>query len=80
MANSKIIIYSAECGLCEAAYHIVQDAVEPCGCSVEVKRADSVEARALGVKAAPTIVRDGKIVFCGSPTSEEAIELLRRSS
>ncbi|MCH7903325.1 MAG: MerR family transcriptional regulator [Armatimonadetes bacterium] len=80
MTNSKITIYSATCGLCEEAARIVRDAVAPCGCSVEVKPVDSDEARALGVKSAPTIVRDGKIVFCGRPTSEEAIEALRRSA
>ena len=80
MENSKITIYSAQCGLCDEAYHIVEEAVAPCGCSIEVKPADSVEARALGVKTAPTIVRDGEIVFCGRPTSEEAIKALRRSA
>ena len=37
-------------------------------------------ARALSVMSAPTIVRDGKTVFCGRPTSEEAVEALRRSA
>ena len=78
MARSKIIIYSAQCGLCEEAARAVREAVMPCGCSVEVRAADSNEARALGVKAAPTIVRDGGIVFSGRPTSEEAIEALRK--
>ena len=36
--------------------------------------------RALAVKAAPTTVRDGEIVFCGLPTTKDAIEALRRSS
>ncbi|MCH8980047.1 MAG: MerR family transcriptional regulator, partial [Armatimonadetes bacterium] len=57
MANSKIIIYSADCGLCKEAEQTVRDAVAPCGCSVEVRPIDSDEARAAGVKAAPTIVR-----------------------
>ena len=80
MANSKITIYSAKCGLCEDAERIIRDAVAPCGCSVEVKPADSDEARALGVTSAPMIVRDGEFVFCGTPKSEEAIKALRRSA
>ena len=80
MTNSKITVFSAGCGLCKEAAQTVRDAVASCGCSVEVRPADSDEARALGVKAAPTIVRDGEAVFCGRPTSEEAIKLLRRPS
>ena len=79
MTHSKIIIYSAGCGICEETDHIVRDAVSPCGCSVEVRPADTTEARALGVTSAPTIVRDGEIVFRGRPTSEEAIKMLRKS-
>ena len=37
-------------------------------------------ARALSVMSAPTIVRNGEMVICGRPTSEEAVKLLRRSS
>ena len=80
MSNSTIEVFTANCELCEEAVRIVKEAVAPCGCSVHVRKADSPEGKKYSVKAAPTVVKDGVIIFCGLPPLDEAINRLRISS
>ncbi|MER3413346.1 MAG: hypothetical protein C4341_03740 [Armatimonadota bacterium] len=68
MNKSTIDIYAASCGLCDRAKTLVTELAGVCGCKVNVYPADSDRARDAGVVAAPTIVKDGKVLFCGLPT------------
>lgn len=68
MNQSTIEVYVASCGLCEQAKRLVAEVTASCGCRVEIYPADSDRARDANVIAAPTIVKDGKVLFCGLPT------------
>jgi DNA-binding transcriptional MerR regulator len=74
---STIEVFTAGCRNCDEAVRIVREAVAPCGCEVKVLPADSEEAKARGVNLAPCIWKDGQRVFCGVPSLEDAIALLR---
>lgn len=71
MNQSTIELYVANCGLCEQAKELVEEAAAGCGCQVNVYPADSDRARSAGVKAAPTVVKDGTVLFCGLPSKSE---------
>jgi DNA-binding transcriptional MerR regulator len=78
MNQSKIEIFVAGCGLCDEAVRVVKEAVAPCGCDVVVLKADSEDASSRGIKQVPCIWKDGERVFCGVPSQDEAIRLLRK--
>lgn len=78
MSNKPTIeVFTAGCRLCDEAVRIVKEAVGPCGCNVVVLPADGEEAKRRNINLAPCIWKDGKSVFIGVPTLEEAIAKLR---
>jgi Thioredoxin domain len=77
----KIEVFTADCSLCEDTLQLVRDAVSSCGCEVIERRCPPKqmceEGRAYGVRAMPTVVVDGGIVFEGRITPEQAALLMR---
>ncbi len=77
----KIEVFTAGCSLCEEALRLVKDAVISCGCEVIERRCPpqqmSEEGKAYGVRAMPTVVVDGSIIFEGRITREQAALLSR---
>lgn len=76
---STIEIFTAGCKNCDEAVSIVKEAVSTCGCEVRVLPADGSEAKSRGVTLAPCIWKNGERVFCGVPSKDEAIALLREA-
>jgi len=73
-----IEVFTAGCPLCDETLKRVRQAVQPCGCTVVERSPAGTEAQQYGVRAVPTIVADGQVIFTGVPTQEQAIALLRR--
>ena len=77
----KIEVFTAGCSLCEDTLQLVRDAVSSCGCEVIERHCPPKqmceEGRAYGVRAMPTVVVDGAIVFEGRITREQAALLTR---
>jgi hypothetical protein len=73
-----IEVFTAGCPLCQETLQHVREAVRTCGCSVVERQPDSPEAQQYDIKAVPTIIADGQVVFVGKLTREQAIALLRR--
>ena len=77
----KIEVFTAGCSLCEETLRLVKDAVASCGCEVTERRClpqqMCEEGKAYGVRAMPTVVVDGAIVFEGRITREQAALLTR---
>lgn len=76
----KIEIFTAGCPLCRETVAAVKQAVVSCGCDVvehNISAQISREAQRYGVKAVPTIVVDGQIVFEGKPTDQQIASLTR---
>ncbi len=64
-------IFTAGCPLCTETVQAVKQAVSTCGCNVVERSVSSAEAKQYGVRAVPTIVIDGQIVFERKPTDQE---------
>lgn len=80
MANKRRIeVFSAGCPLCNETLELVKNAVTDCGCEVIERRCFGSEccdeAKQYGVKAMPTVVVDGRIMFEGRITAEQAASL-----
>ena len=80
MANRRRIeVFSAGCPLCNETLELVKNAVTDCGCEVIERRCTGTEccdeAKQYGVKAMPTVVVDGRIIFEGRITAEQAASL-----
>jgi len=77
----KIEVFSAGCPLCDETLQLVKKAVSACGCEVIERRCSEkelcAEAKQYGVRAMPTVVVDGKIVFEGRINSTQAALLSR---
>lgn len=73
-----IEVFTAGCPLCDETLKRVRQAVQPCGCTVVERSPAGPEAQQYGVRAVPTIVAAGQVIFTGVPTQEQAIALLRR--
>lgn len=77
----KIEVFTAGCPLCNETVKLVRQAVSACGCEVIERRCDGDElcdkARSYGVRAMPTVVVDGQIVFEGQITGAQAALLFR---
>lgn len=75
----KIEVFSAGCPLCTETLELVKSAVSDCGCEVIERRCSGPEccdeAKQYGVKAMPTVVVDGRIMFEGKITREQAATL-----
>lgn len=67
MANRKIEIFSAECGVCEETIQLVKSLACP-SCDVSVldmkDAATASRAKQLGIKSVPAVVVDGKLASC----------------
>jgi hypothetical protein len=76
-----IEVFTAGCSLCEDTVRLVSEAVSSCGCEVIERRCPSQqiceEGKAYGVRAMPTVVVNGAIIFEGRITSEQAALLAR---
>ena len=72
----KIEVFTAGCSLCDDTLQLVKDAVALCGCEVTERRCPPQqmceEGKAYGVRAMPTVVVDGAIMFEGRITGEQA--------
>jgi len=75
----KIEVFSAGCPLCNETLAAVKNAVADCGCEVVERRCSGTEccdeAKQYDVKAMPTVVVDGRIMFEGRVTREQAASL-----
>jgi hypothetical protein len=71
-SKSRIEVFIGGCKLCDRAVALVNDVVDPAEADIEVLSIDGPEAQAYGLKAVPSIVKDGQLVFAGLPTEEEA--------
>lgn len=76
---STVEVFTGSCRLCDAAVQVVKEAVAPCGCEVVVRSIDGDEAKAYGLTAVPSVVKNGEVVFSRLPSLEEAISALRES-
>ncbi len=72
-------MFSAGCPLCNETLGLVKNAVVNCGCEVIARRCTRAEccdeAKQYGVKAMPTVIVDGQIMFEGRITREQAATL-----
>ena len=77
----QIEVFTAGCALCNETLELVRGAVTSCGCEVIERRCSSDEccgpAKDYGVKAIPTVVVDGKIMFEGRISAAQAALLAR---
>ena len=77
----KIEVFTAGCSLCDDTLRLVKDAVASCGCEVVERRCPPQqmceESKAYGVRAMPTLVVNGAIMFEGRITREQAALLTR---
>lgn len=67
MANRKIEIFSAGCGVCQETINLVKSLACPsCDVSVlDMKDASTAHrAKQLGIKSVPAVVIDGKLASC----------------
>lgn len=84
MLQKQVIeVFTAGCPLCTETLEQVRRAVSACGCEVIERRCAGTkccdEAKRYGVRAMPTVVVDGQIVFEGKVTPAQAA-LLERST
>ena len=77
----KIEVFTAGCSLCDDTLRLVKEAVSSCGCEVIERRCPPQqiceEGKAYGVRAMPTVVVNGAIIFEGRVTREQAALLTR---
>ncbi len=75
-----IEVFTAGCPVCRETVDAVRAAVVDCGCEVIERRCEGDSccepAQRYGVKAQPSIVVNGAIVFEGKPTTEQVRTLL----
>ncbi len=75
----KIEVFTAGCPICTETLEVVKRAVADCGCEVVERRCTGTEccgeAKQYGVNAMPTVVVDGRIMFEGRVTREQAASL-----
>jgi len=71
----KIEVFTAGCSLCDDTLRLVKEAVSSCGCEVIERRCPPQqmceEGKAYGVRAMPTVVVNGAIIFEGRITREQ---------
>ena len=72
----EIEVFTAGCSLCDDTLRLVNEAVASCGCEVTERRClpqqMCEEGKAYGVRAMPTVVVNGAIMFEGRITTEQA--------
>lgn len=79
--NKRTIeVFTAGCPICRETLNLVRQTVASCGCEVIERRCEGetccAPAVSYGIKALPTIVVNGKVIFEGRPTPEQASQLL----
>ncbi len=76
-----IEVFTAGCPLCNETLKLVHESVRNCGCEVIERRCHGTkccpEAKDYGVRAMPTVVVNGQIVFEGRITRAQASLLTR---
>lgn len=82
MNGKRIIeVFTADCPLCNETLDLVRKSVSACECEVVERRCEGTEccdeAKRYGVRAMPTVVVDGKIMFEGRISAEQAALLQR---
>ncbi len=79
ITKRKIEVFTAGCPLCDETLELVRNAVAGCGCEVIERRCSGTEccdeAKQYDVKAMPTVVVDGRILFEGKISREQAATL-----
>ncbi len=84
VTKRKIEVFTAGCALCDDTLALVRASVSPCGCEVIERRCTDndrcAEALQYGVRAMPTVVVDGEIVFEGRITPAQAALLTRATA
>lgn len=77
----KIEVFTAGCPICSETLEMVKKATKDCGCQVIEKRCtDGVsfaEAESYGIKALPSIVVDGVLIYEGKPEQKWAEKMLK---
>ena len=72
----RIEVFTAGCPLCNETLRLVRNAVSSCGCEVLERRCSGEqqceEAQRYGVRAMPSVVVDGELVFEGRITPAQA--------
>ncbi len=80
--SRRIEVFTAGCPLCNDALKMVRAVTGGCGCEIIERRCGGEDCCddgvRYGVKAVPTIVVNGVIVFEGKPTMEQAKTILAR--
>jgi len=74
---SKIEVFTGSCHLCDEAVAVVTEVLEGSEHEMIVRSIDGTEARAYGLSAVPSVVKDGAVVFTRLPSKEEAMAALR---
>jgi hypothetical protein len=81
MNKRTIEVFTAGCPLCNDTLALVKQAVNSCGCEIVERRCSGEDccepAKKYGVRAMPTVVVDGTIVFEGRITQAQAALLAR---
>lgn len=78
MSKRKIEVFSAGCPLCQTAVHLV-NRLACASCEVTVLDLNDIRAaeraRALGVRSAPAVAVDGRLLSCcaGAGIDEQAL-------
>lgn len=76
-----IEVFTAGCPLCNETLDLIKKSVSSCGCEVVERHCEGTEccaeAKRYGVRAMPTVVVDGKIMFEGRVGAEQAALLQR---
>ena len=71
-----IEVFTAGCPVCEETVSLVKQAVSDCGCEVVERRCSGTEccepAKRYGIRAMPTVVVDGEVVFEGRLNAAQA--------
>jgi glutaredoxin len=80
MANKRTIeIFTASCPICIETVGAVKQAVAMCDCEVIERNVSSQAAKAYEIKAVPTIVINGQVVYERKPTPQEIASLILTS-
>jgi hypothetical protein len=81
MNKRTIEVFTAGCPICNDTLELVRKAVSSCGCEVVERRCSGEDccepAKKYGVRAMPTVVVDGNILFEGGITQAQAALLKR---
>lgn len=81
MKQRTIEVFTAGCPVCSETLDLVKRVTKDCGCRVvEKKSTDKAhpdEVKAYGIKAMPSIVVDGVVVYEGKPDQKWAEAMLK---